>query len=107
MIRCPLCIADAGLLRLEGPDHRVYWRCVRCSLISVDPGFLPTRDEEAQRYREHNNGIQYPGYVRFLAQAIDCSLPYLPPDARGLDYGCGPIPTLSLLMANEREGSLL
>lgn len=54
-----------------------------------------------ERYRQHNNGIQYEGYVTFLNKAIHPALKYLKPDMKGLDYGCGPEPTLSLLLKQE------
>ncbi len=85
----------------RGQDSRRYHICPECRLLFVHPGDHPEANEEKERYLLHNNGIQYPGYVRFLKQAIDPTLPYLAPKSRGLDYGCGPVPTLSLLMQSK------
>jgi len=60
--------------------------------------FLPDRAAEEARYKAHQNGPQDDGYVQFLNQAISPALPCLNKSMRGLDYGCGPTPTLSGLL---------
>ncbi len=95
---CPLCHHPEDLKRMDGPLDRLYRLCGRCRLISVDPTNFPSREEEIARYVTHKNGIQYPGYVKFLVRALKPSLPYLSGGAsEGLDYGCGPVPTMSIL----------
>ncbi|MGQ7870760.1 class I SAM-dependent methyltransferase [Sunxiuqinia sp. sy24] len=64
--------------------------------------FLPDEEEEKERYLEHNNGLHHPGYVKFLNQAIRQGRPFLLPEMKGLDFGCGPEPTLSVLL--EKQG---
>jgi len=64
----------------------------------MEKEFLPDRATEKQRYQAHQNGPQDEGYVRFLKLAIAPALPYLNDTMRGLDYGCGPSPTLSGLL---------
>jgi hypothetical protein len=71
-------------------------------LIFTDRALLPTTDAARSRYEKHRNGPGDPGYVRFLNRAVERTLPHLASGMRGLDYGCGPAPTLGLLM--EREG---
>jgi 2-polyprenyl-3-methyl-5-hydroxy-6-metoxy-1,4-benzoquinol methylase len=58
-----------------------------------------------ERYRLHENGIDNEGYRAFLSRALDAARPYWRPGARGLDFGCGPGPTLSRLA--EREGLVM
>lgn len=101
-IVCPLCHFRETLKMLRGPDKRTHYHCPGCMLIFADPASRLNAGDEKARYEEHNNGIQYPGYVRFLNQAIDPALPYLNSKMKGLDYGCGPGPTLSILL--ERQG---
>ncbi|MEX2639628.1 MAG: class I SAM-dependent methyltransferase [Balneolales bacterium] len=72
--------------------------CKHCSLIFADPASHLSNKDEKARYEEHNNGIQYPGYVRFINQAIEPALPCLSTKMHGLDYGCGPGPALSILL---------
>ncbi|WP_162056400.1 class I SAM-dependent methyltransferase [Pontibacter pamirensis] len=95
---CPLCVKPSSFTAVEGPDARSYYLCETCLLIFTDTSFLPTRAQEAEHYRKHENGIQYKGYVNFLNKAIQPALPFLEPGMEGLDYGCGPVPTLSLLL---------
>ncbi|MEX0681733.1 MAG: class I SAM-dependent methyltransferase [Balneolales bacterium] len=95
---CPLCHKTGDHIRLTGPLHRTYWMCGRCKLIFVGRDGLPDPGAEKARYLTHKNGPQYPGYVNFLNRAIRPALPHIPVGARGLDYGCGPVPTLSTLL---------
>jgi SAM-dependent methyltransferase len=99
MTRCPLCSSDTGLRRLGGPGGRFFQCCSACLLIFVEERFLPTREEEERRYRLHTNGLECPGYAGFLNQAVEQSLQWLKPGMHGLDYGCGPAPVLSALLA--------
>jgi len=100
---CPLC-CHKGSKRLAHRTRkgRQFWHCLQCQLIFVDPAARPGRQLEEDLYRQHRNGPEHPGYVAFLRRIIDPALPLLTPAMRGLDYGCGPGPTLSVLL--EREG---
>ncbi|MEX0771568.1 MAG: class I SAM-dependent methyltransferase [Balneolales bacterium] len=98
---CPLCQWHENLDRIKGLDERAYYHCPNCSLIFSGPSFQLSEKDEQARYEEHNNGIQYPGYVRFINQAIEPALPYLNSKMKGLDYGCGPGPALSILLGRQ------
>ena len=98
---CPLCGYLGARAQLVGPLGLLYRLCPRCALIAMAPESLPDRDSERARYLTHQNGPQYPGHVAFLRRAIDPTLPYLAPGARALDYGCGPVPTLSVVLRAE------
>lgn len=95
---CPLCASPAPHTHIVGPKGRGYLRCQNCQLIFMERKFLPDRASEEARYRAHQNGPQDAGYVRFLTQAINPALPWLNSSMRGLDFGCGPTPTLSGLL---------
>ncbi|MGM0375728.1 MAG: class I SAM-dependent methyltransferase [Bacteroidota bacterium] len=98
-MNCPLCQATSEKISpVEGRLQRRYLHCANCQLIFTHPDDLPRRDEEQTRYQEHENTIEAPGYVKFLNQAIEPTLPFLSADMRGLDYGSGPGPTLSQLL---------
>lgn len=97
-LSCPLCI-NSNTLALVDASRRKYWHCSYCDLIFVDPADLPTKQEEHDRYLLHDNGLQFTGYVQFLERAIHAALPHIQPRNRGLDFGCGPQPTLSKLMS--------
>lgn len=98
---CPLCKAAQNLTPVPGQDKRNYYHCGRCNMVFIPPAQYVQPELEKARYEEHNNGIQYPGYVRFLMHAIRPALPLLNPGDTGLDYGCGHVPTLSTLVARE------
>ncbi|MGD9930728.1 MAG: class I SAM-dependent methyltransferase [Mangrovibacterium sp.] len=102
MISCPLCASQGDFAAITGLMDRVFRRCDNCNLVFVEQHFLPEREEEKARYDQHNNSIDEPGYVNFLNLAVMPALPYLSKGMKGLDYGCGPGPTLSILL--EREG---
>ena len=95
---CPLCASPEPHTHIVGPKGRGYLRCPNCQLIFMEREFLPDRASEEARYRAHQNGLQDEGYVRFLNLAITPALPYLNDSMHGLDFGCGPTPTLSGLL---------
>ncbi len=84
--------------RLNGADDRVYYLCSRCMLISVDSRYFLSVDDERARYETHNNTIENEGYVTFLNRIIKPMLEFITPGMIGVDYGCGPGPTLSQLV---------
>ncbi|MBS0010446.1 MAG: class I SAM-dependent methyltransferase [Bacteroidales bacterium] len=102
MVICPLCNNKESLKIIKGPDSRAYRECDQCRLIFTEARFLPSEESEKKRYLTHKNGIQYKGYVNFLNRAIEPALPFLNKDMRGLDFGCGPSPTLSVIL--EQKG---
>lgn len=57
------------------------------------------RRRERKRYETHENDPGDPGYRRFLNQLARPLLERLPAGACGLDYGSGPGPTLSVMLA--------
>jgi SAM-dependent methyltransferase len=98
MVACPLCFNKVNVEPLKGIDKKEYNYCNHCKLIfAVESDLLSLKDEK-YRYLKHNNGIEYPGYVKFLNQAVEPAMNYLKPGMECLDYGCGPSPTLSILL---------
>ena len=94
---CPLCLHDD--VRLYYKDRqREYRLCPRCRLINVPECFHLTPTEERRRYEYHRNSSADQAYRRFLQQLLTPLLDYLTPGQQGLDYGCGPGPTLSLML---------
>ncbi|MFO8112522.1 MAG: class I SAM-dependent methyltransferase [Desulfosalsimonadaceae bacterium] len=77
----------------------IYWRCGRCMATFMDASHLPDRNTERKRYERHENDPHDPGYRRFLGKAAVPLIKRLSPGQRGLDYGCGPVPAMSQMMA--------
>lgn len=96
---CPLCSDQGPHQQLQGADKRRYFSCSQCSLAFADPQqWLSAADEKAY-YATHENSIEDAGYVQFLQHLLTPLLPLLTPGMQALDYGCGPGPTLSKLLA--------
>jgi hypothetical protein len=98
MQSCPLCTVNDRITIIKGAGNKTFHLCGNCKLIFVDPLFHLSKEEGEARYRLHQNDIQHKGYVDFLNMAINPAVKYLQPEMKGLDYGCGPNPTLSLLL---------
>lgn len=95
---CPLCHSSSTWLFLQ-KHRRNFWRCDVCQLTFVAPDeFLPA-DEEISRYLLHENDPADERYRQWLAQVSAVLLPKLAPNSCGLDFGSGPGPTLSVMMA--------
>lgn len=92
---CPLCQASEGSPFYQ--DSREYYRCSVCNLVFVLPfQFLSSKDEKAV-YDHHENSPDDPGYRRFLSRLFEPMSQRLAPRSRGLDFGSGPGPTLSVM----------
>lgn len=96
---CPLC-GSAAVPFVEAKGRR-YFRCPVCQLIHLASEQHPTPDEERIRYELHQNGPDDQGYRGFLDQLTRPLVERLPSGARGLDYGSGPGPTLSVMMEEQ------
>jgi hypothetical protein len=109
-LHCPLCCSDRSreIHRSHSRAHglgsafqsqRTYYRCDRCNLIFVHPSnFLPPAAEKAE-YDLHQNHPQDEGYRRFLSRLADPLIARLASHSDGLDFGSGPGPTLSVMLA--------
>ncbi len=99
-MQCTLCAHDDLEELMIARDKRTYFHCPYCRLVMAHPKQLPSPEDEAKRYLEHNNSVENKGYVAFLRRVITPMLPYLNNKMTGLDYGCGPMPTLSKILAS-------
>lgn len=63
-----------------------------------DPKIFLTTSEDEERYGQHQNNSDDPGYLNFLGKLANPLKEFLPPFFQGLDFGCGPGPTLSLIL---------
>ena len=78
-----------------------YYQCQNCRLIFAPPKDRPTTDEEFARYETHENDPEDQGYRDFLSQLFEPLNKRLEPNSKGLDFGSGPGPTLSLMFEEE------
>ncbi|MEE3372305.1 MAG: class I SAM-dependent methyltransferase [Planctomycetota bacterium] len=92
---CPLCReSDTGTFY---EDRRAYYRCSTCCLVFVLPTQFLAAPAEKAEYDRHQNSPQDPGYRQFLQRLLDPLAARLEPASRGLDFGSGPGPTLSVM----------
>lgn len=92
---CPLC--DHMPECFCSDRTREYLHCPRCDLVFVSDRHHLTPDEEKSRYDFHQNDPTDSGYRNFLNRLFQPLEKKLSPGACGLDFGCGPGPTLSLM----------
>lgn len=76
-------------------DEKAYFRCRVCQLTFLDPSARLDQAHEKAEYLLHENDPADAGYRAFLSQLVEPLVPRLREGAEGLDYGCGPGPTLS------------
>lgn len=102
MIKCTLCENNKLETIQPEEDNRLYHRCMNCHLIFADPSFHLSPMAELERYQHHHNGIDKPDYVNFLNRLIQPTLHYIKSGMQCLDYGCGPVPTISQLLTRRK-----
>lgn len=96
---CPLCHQASSTLFFE--DERTYLLCGRCELVFVAPHQLPTPDAEEAHYQLHENSPEDAAYRHFLSRLLDPLSTELAPTSTGLDFGCGPGPTVSVMLEEQ------
>ena len=99
-IVCPLCKSTKNKF-LYKDQIREYLKCNACELIFVPTQFHLSEFEEKLRYDAHNNDSKDPRYRQFLSQLFEPLMSLIPNPSVGLDFGCGPGPTLSLMLESE------
>lgn len=100
--KCPLCHSTPEHHQpVKGPLDRRYFHCSVCDLVFVSTRDLLSTKAEKQRYEQHENDADDPGYLKFLNQAVKPTLPFLTSEMTGLDYGSGPGPAISKLLREQ------
>lgn len=100
MSKCPLC-QQPKLQPFHQDKFRDYMRCENCALVSVPNEFLLSATAEKAIYDQHENDANDLGYRKFLSRALDPVLARIDTNAKGLDFGCGPGPTISVMAAEQ------
>lgn len=99
---CPLCQFSNTTPHYED-KYRPYWRCSHCCLVFVPSSFHLSHSEEQKIYDQHENNPADAGYRNFLRRLMapleaELSEIGIRIPAKGLDFGSGPGPTLSLML---------
>lgn len=98
IMSCPLCL-NLNTKHYHQDKMRNYWQCQDCQLVFVKPEDCYSPDDEKAVYDLHENNFEDSGYRDFLNRLLLPLTKKLKPNARGLDFGSGPGPTISLMMA--------
>lgn len=103
MGRCKTCRLCGGsqVRDFARANDRDYLACDDCGLVFVVQSQLPSLDVERAEYALHNNDPQDAGYRRHLAKLTVPLVDGLPNTAKGLDFGCGPGPTISVMLGEQ------
>ncbi len=97
---CPLC-RHSATGHYHSDKKRPYISCSNCHLIFVPQQYLPLLKQERAIYDLHNNDVNDPGYRRFLNRLIEPLKKHIKVGDRGLDFGCGPGPALSMILEEQ------
>ncbi len=97
---CPLCGSTHTGAYFSNKDAS-YYSCSQCDLIFTLKSYHLSDADEKSRYDAHQNNPKDQGYRKFLSQVFDPVIDYINPDAKGLDFGCGPGPTLSVMFEEQ------
>lgn len=96
---CPLCLGNETASRFFAEPLRSYDRCSACGLVFVPRRCHLSPEAEKRRYDLHRNDPEDGGYRDFLERLIAPLAGHLQPAAEGLDFGSGPRPVMSILLA--------
>jgi hypothetical protein len=94
---CPLC-SSKNYSQFHKDHLRKYLQCLNCEFVFVPSQYHLSDSEEKKRYDTHNNDPNDPRYRQFLSQLTEPLNEIIFSGSYGLDFGCGPGPTLSLMM---------
>ena len=95
---CPMC-RRFGAIHFHSDKNRHYLRCECCGLVFVPTRFHLSPLEERAIYDHHQNCPFDDDYRSFLARLAGARLEQIAFGSTGLDFGSGPGPTLSLMLA--------
>ena len=99
-LTCPLC-DSAEVIDYHTDKIRHYLCCEQCELVFVPKEYHLSEADEKGVYDQHQNNSEDAGYRLFLSRLIEPLLDSIAPNSRGLDFGSGPGPTLSLMLSEQ------
>ena len=99
-ITCPLCFSEKNS-KFHQDDFRKYHQCINCRFVFVPFKYHLSASEEKERYDSHNNNPKDPRYRDFLSQLTNPLNDLISDGSLGLDFGCGPGPTLSVMLEEQ------
>lgn len=98
-LSCRLC-EQAHCRPCDITDERTFYLCSNCGLLFVDPVDYLDAAAEKRHYDLHQNSPADVNYRYFLSQLTAPLIERLSAEAQGLDFGSGPGPTVSIMLAD-------
>lgn len=95
-LKCLLCVAAVDYY-YQHQTYR-YYRCTNCKSVMMDPEDRLPFDKEKERYDQHNNDVEDPGYRKFVSPLVEKILENCHVNSKGLDYGSGPGPVAAVML---------
>jgi hypothetical protein len=74
--------------------------CAHCGLVFKNPENHFDLERDIKRYSTHNNSSDDSGYIDFLNNLVKPLSTFLPKSFSAIDFGCGPGPSLSILLSD-------
>lgn len=97
---CLLCGSDKTCSYYSN-ENSSYLHCSKCDLVFLLKRFHLNSVDEKSRYDLHQNSSNDVGYWQFLSAVFNPVKKHINPNSKGLDFGCGPGPTLSLMFESQ------
>ncbi|MDA3879287.1 MAG: class I SAM-dependent methyltransferase [Prolixibacteraceae bacterium] len=94
--KCPLCKANSN----QKYHYRKtdYYQCTNCQSLFVGREFLPSKNDERERYLQHNNDVNDINYQKFVSPISNTILNNYTPSDTGLDFGAGTGPVIAKIL---------
>ena len=99
-MQCPLC-GGHSVADYHSDKRRDYLQCSLCELVFVPSHQQLSQQDEKAIYDQHQNSADDQGYREFLRRLTNPLLGRLKGGSQGLDFGCGPGPTLSVILEEQ------
>lgn len=96
-LNCPMC-RNPNTYLYHNDSVREYRYCDVCDIVFVPTRYHLNPTDEKAEYDKHKNSPSDNGYRQFLSRLALPLLADIIPGSTGLDYGCGPGPTLSVML---------
>ncbi len=97
-MNCLVCASSS--VRLLETKRKKFFRCNDCGFSFLHPDFLPDEETALNRYKKHQNDDDNQGYRQFLSRIVERALFYAGKPETVIDWGSGPVPSLSRMMRN-------
>lgn len=97
---CPLCRSKEIKPYFKNKEAS-YFSCTQCDLVFTPKEFHLSEAAEKIRYDSHQNNPEDEHYREFLSQVFNPVMDCIKSGAKGLDFGCGPGPTLSVMFEEQ------